>query len=83
MKVKLAFVLGAGLGYLVGTRSGRAHYDQMKSWVLDVWNDPRVQEYVEDVQVQATQFAREQGAVLKGKVTEAASSLGDRTPSGS
>ena len=81
MKVKIAFVLGAGLGYLVGTPSGRAHLDQVKSRVLDVWNDPRVQEHVQDVQLQATAFAKAQGATLKDKVSEATGSLRDRAPS--
>ncbi|MCG2800039.1 MAG: YtxH domain-containing protein [Cellulomonas sp.] len=74
MKAKVAFVVGAGLGYLAGTASGRAQYERMRSWALDVWNDPRVQEYVQEAQVQAMQVAREQGAALRAKAGDAAKS---------
>lgn len=71
MKAKVAFVVGAGLGYLAGTRSGRAQYERVRAWALDVWNDPRVQEYVQEAQAQAAELAREQLAALRAKVDEA------------
>ncbi|MBU4213782.1 MAG: YtxH domain-containing protein [Actinobacteria bacterium] len=74
MKAKAAFVIGAGLGYLVGTASGRARYERMRSWALDVWDDPRVQEYVQEAREQATALAREQATNLRVKVGEAAKS---------
>ncbi|MFC0712980.1 YtxH domain-containing protein [Cellulomonas biazotea] len=72
MKGKLAFVAGAGLGYLLGTRAGRGQFEKIKGWANDVWQDPRVQGYVQDVEGQATAFAKQQGVALKDKAVEAA-----------
>ncbi|MDM7830282.1 YtxH domain-containing protein [Cellulomonas edaphi] len=72
MKGKVAFVAGAGLGYLLGTRAGRGQFEKIKSWAGDMWLDPRVQGYVKDMEAQATQFAKEQGAALKDRAVDAA-----------
>ena len=53
MKGKVAFVAGAGLGYLLGTRAGRGQFDKIQTWAGDVWKDPRIQGYVQDLEVQA------------------------------
>ena len=44
MAGKLTLLVGLGAGYVLGTRSGRARYDQIAQKVQGVWNDPRVQE---------------------------------------
>ncbi len=50
MRGKILFVVGLGVGYVLGTRAGREKYDRMKAAVNRFWNDPRVQERVDDVQ---------------------------------
>lgn len=55
MKAKVTFVLGAALGYVVGTRTGRRGYEKIKSQASDLWQSPRVQRTVSDVE----DFARE------------------------
>ncbi|MBD8059226.1 YtxH domain-containing protein [Cellulomonas sp. JH27-2] len=80
MRGKVAFVAGAGLGYLLGTRAGRGQFEKIKAWADDVWHDPRVQGYVADAQAQATQFAKDQGAVLRDKAFEAAKQAMTGTP---
>ena len=50
MKAKILFVAGLGLGYLLGTRAGREKYDELKATALKVWNDPRVQKQVDNVE---------------------------------
>ncbi|MDO7883566.1 YtxH domain-containing protein [Antiquaquibacter soli] len=50
MRGKILFVVGLGVGYVLGTRAGREKYDQLKATVTKFWNDPRVQERVDDVQ---------------------------------
>jgi hypothetical protein len=52
---KILFTLGLGIGYVFGTRAGRARYNEIKSAALKVWNDPRVQEQV----TVATEFVKE------------------------
>jgi len=72
MKGKLAFVVGAGVGYLMGTRAGRQQFEKIKGWAADTWNDPRVQGYVQDAEQAATQFAKTQGGALKDKAVSTA-----------
>ena len=67
-----AFVIGAGVGYFLGTRPGRAVVDQAKVRAGDVWRDPRLQAYVKDLEAQALAFAKEQGVALKDRVVDAA-----------
>lgn len=50
MKGKIAFVLGAAVGYVLGSRAGRERYEQIKRGARTVWNTPPVQRGVEAVQ---------------------------------
>ena len=43
MKGKIAFVLGATVGYVLGTRAGRERYEQIKRGAQSVWNTEPVQ----------------------------------------
>lgn len=49
MKGKIAFVLGAAVGYVLGTRAGRERYEQIKRGAQTVWNTPPVQRGVDAV----------------------------------
>lgn len=49
MKGKIAFVLGAAAGYVLGTRAGRARYEQIKRGATAVWQTPLVQQGVNSV----------------------------------
>lgn len=44
MKGKIAFVLGAAAGYVLGSRAGRARYEQIKRGARAVWNTSPVQQ---------------------------------------
>ena len=50
MKGKILLVVGLGIGYVLGTRAGRARYDEMKAIAQKLWNDPRVQKRVDEAQ---------------------------------
>ncbi|MDH6182250.1 spermidine synthase [Microbacteriaceae bacterium SG_E_30_P1] len=50
MRGKILFVVGLGVGYVLGTRAGREKYEQIKSAASKLWNDPRVQKRVDDAQ---------------------------------
>ncbi|MBD3777817.1 MULTISPECIES: YtxH domain-containing protein [unclassified Cellulomonas] len=78
MKGKLAFVLGAGIGYVVGTRAGRAQFEKIKGWASDAWHDPRVQSTVDDLESTAARFAKDQGVALKDKAVDAVKSAVSR-----
>lgn len=49
MKGKIAFVLGAAVGYVLGTRAGRERYEQIKRGAQHVWNTEPVQQGVDFV----------------------------------
>ncbi|GGI45226.1 cell division septation protein DedD [Agromyces flavus] len=49
MKGKFLFVVGLGVGYVLGTRAGRERYEQIRRAAQDVWNQPKVQEGVQTV----------------------------------
>lgn len=79
MKGKIGLVVGLGAGYVLGSRAGRARYEQIKKQWLKLWHlDPvqhqvtRVQEYAK-AQVAAVPAALWTGAV---KVVKAASAAG-------
>lgn len=78
MKTKAAFVLGAGIGYVLGTRAGRQQFEKIKGWASDTWNDPRVQSRVDDLESTAAQFAKEQGSALADKAKEQGFALKDK-----
>ena len=50
MKGKIIFAAGLGIGYVLGTRAGRAQYEKIKSSALKVWNDPGVQKRVDQAE---------------------------------
>lgn len=49
MSGKLIFVAGVATGYVLGSRAGRARYEQIKKNWLKVWENDAVQEKVEKV----------------------------------
>ena len=46
MRGKVLFVVGLGVGYVLGTRAGRERYEQIKKAAEGVWNTPSVQQGV-------------------------------------
>jgi hypothetical protein len=49
MKGKILFVVGLGIGYVLGTRAGRERYEQIRKAAEGVWNTPAVQQGVDTV----------------------------------
>ena len=74
MRGKILLVLGLGIGYVLGTRDGRARYNQMKTAALKVWNDPRVQEQVNA----ATEFVKENAPEVASAVSENVKKIAER-----
>ncbi|WP_456845746.1 YtxH domain-containing protein [Cellulomonas sp. P5_C6] len=72
---KVVFLAGVGTAYLIGTPSGRRQLEKFKVWANDVWHDPRVQEYVQEYEGKATEFAKQQGAALWEKAVDTASGV--------
>lgn len=82
MKAKVAFVLGAGLGYVLGTRAGRETFDRMAERARAAWESPTVQEQVERTSRRVSEAVRDQGAWVAEKAVNAAKdTLGMNPPS--
>lgn len=77
MQGKLAFVFGAAVGYVIGTRAGRQKYDKMKSQAKDLWEDPRVQRTVSDAETFAQEKLSEAGEALSDAGKKVADKVGD------
>lgn len=86
---KLIFVLGLGIGFVVGSRAGRAPYEQLERAARNVAEDPTVREKAADardaagkVAQGATEAARTKGpevaAGVKGKVADGAAGVKDK-----
>lgn len=77
MKGKLAFVLGAGLGYVLGARAGRERYEQIRRRVEAIWNTEPVQrsvsvvrEVVDDRVDELKDFAKRVGADVVNNIAQ-------------
>ncbi len=68
MKSRIAFVGGFVGGYVLGSRAGRARYDQIKRRSQDFIDSPLVREKA----AQAKDFAAEKAPVVGHKVSDAA-----------
>jgi hypothetical protein len=70
---KIALLIAAGVGYVLGTKAGRERYEQIRGAARKVADDPRVQEKAH----QAADLAREKAPdALKDKIP------GTTTPTG-
>lgn len=50
MKSKLTFVIGMGVGYVLGARAGRSSYEKIKTSAKTLWNKDQVQQTVINLQ---------------------------------
>jgi hypothetical protein len=67
MRGKAALLVGLATGYVLGTRDGRARYQQIKTQANRFISDPRVQQKT----AQATDLAKEKAPLVKDKISEA------------
>ena len=65
---KLSFFVGAGVGYVLGTRAGRAQYEKIKTVGSKVWENPKIQANVQKVESRVSDAAKSGGSQLTDKV---------------
>src|SRR5690625_126214 len=70
MKGRVAFIVGAAVGYVLGSRAGREHYDKLKEQAKALWENPSVQEKVTAAEDRIGDAMREQGAYVAEKITD-------------
>ena len=68
MKKRLILLAGLGVGYVLGSRTGRQSYEKLKAQAQDLWTDPRVQDTVE----KANQSIRDKSPAVADAVQTAA-----------
>ncbi|MGN6033915.1 hypothetical protein ACP6NG_00875 [Brevibacterium casei] len=67
MKKRLILLAGLGVGYILGSRTGRQSYEKLKAQLQELWTDPKVQETVE----KANQSIREKAPAVADAVQTA------------
>lgn len=67
---KISLVVGAGIGYVLGTRAGRQQYDRMAAEAKRMWRDPRVQQKARQAQDTASDIGQKAGDTVGSKVRE-------------
>lgn len=68
---KFSFLVGAGVGYVLGARAGRGQYERLKKASASVWGNPKVQDRVQKVESKVTDVAKERGSAVTEKVSAA------------
>ena len=76
MKGKVLFVVGLGVGYVLGTRAGRKRYEQIKAAASRVWDSPMVQRQVHTVQDYAADRIGDLGTLVTDGVKRAVTGNG-------
>lgn len=70
---KTSLLMGAAVGYVLGSRAGRERYEQIKAAATRVVQDPRVR----DKATEATDKLKETAPAVKDKMTGAAAQARD------
>lgn len=68
MNGKVAFIAGAALGYLFGTRAGREQYEKIKAGAKSALDHPVVKDKVAQAESAISDVVREQGAKMTDQV---------------
>ncbi|MDN6603310.1 YtxH domain-containing protein [Brevibacterium sp.] len=79
MKKRLILLAGLGVGYVLGSRTGRQSYEKLKAQAQDLWSDPRVQDTVE----KANQSIRDKSPAVADAVQNAADKVNSASAPGS
>lgn len=65
---RLAFVAGFGVGFVVGSASGRKSYESLRETAVNTWNDPKVQDKV----AEGADWVKAEVPVVGGKLADTA-----------
>jgi hypothetical protein len=75
---KMQFLFAAGVGYVLGTRAGRARYEQIKSGAQKIAGDPRVRAAKDKATDAVAHQAAAAADVAKDKAGEMAHAAADK-----
>lgn len=74
MARRISLLLALAVGYVLGARAGREHYDKIMDKAQQLWQDPRVQKKADQAQHLVQEKAGQATEVVKDKVASATSS---------
>lgn len=80
MRGKVTLLVGAGIGYVLGTKAGRQRYEQIKRTVGQTWNDPRVRAKADEAKHMAEEKVHQATDALKDKVSSSGDDHGPMVP---
>lgn len=78
MGVKTGFVMGLGVGYVLGTRAGRERYEQIRAWWGQFTGSPTVQRAAGKTKEVAGEGARRGMHAVQQGVEKAGAAVKDR-----
>jgi hypothetical protein len=78
MGYKSGFVIGFGVGYVLGARAGRQRYEDIRRWWNQLTGNPTVQRAAERTKDMAAEGARRGLSVVQQGVGRAGSAVRDR-----
>lgn len=74
MRGKILFLVGLGVGYVLGTKAGRERYEQIRERAKDVWESEPVRRQVD----RAGDFVRERAPEVAGQVEKQLRKINDQ-----
>lgn len=69
VKKRLILLAGLGIGFVLGSYSGRSSYEKLRAQVDQLWSDPRVQQQFEKA-----------GETIREKAPQVAEAVKEKTP---
>jgi len=84
MRYKVTFIAGVAVGYIAGTRAGRARYDQIVRYARQIAGHPKVQQATSTAAAKATELTKTAAAkapdYAKNAATNAAKAASTQVP---
>lgn len=74
---RLIFIVGLGIGFVLGARAGRERYEQLRKLARKAAENPAVQEAAGAIQAQAVSLAKLVGDKLADRATVARARFGE------
>jgi len=79
MRGKLAFIVGAATGYVLGSRAGRERYEQIRRVSKKLWNTGPVQKGVQNVRDRVDERAGDVKLVVRKLGSQILSKMAEQT----
>jgi len=77
---KIAFVIGAGVGYVLGTRAGREQYEKLVAQARDVLADPTVREVTDTARAGARRLVNQGRTLVRDTTNKVSGQLVGSSP---